>query len=669
MVEYFHIQNIRPSPQAVSAIYHDTEGWAFAIHLAGLSLKNAPPGMGYIPQAMRSNIFKLLESEIMAAISADLRKFLIRLSLIEHLIPDLLREIASPDPARGQSMIEELERIVSFVRFDTYQNTYQIHHLLLEYLLGKQWELPDAEKREIYQKAAAWCAANGQKMEAIAYYEKAGDYGRLIGVIETMPAMMPNRTTRQLLEIMERMPAEVQNQIATAEVIRTGLYLNLEMFDKSREETLKVIGKLETQPLTPTVTRTLTGCYNNLGFIGMNTSPYTRDYDYVRYFEKARYYYEMNRFEAGPPITMIHLSSYLCRVNSEEKGEIERYIAAISASVPLTSATFGGCGLGMDDLCRGELAFFTGDLPEAERFTLQALRSARQGNQYETENRALFYLLRINLAWGKYGAIQDLLRQLDAQSEEVYYLTRSVNYDIVTGWYYAQTGQEDKMAPWLKDDFEESDINSILYGLEVLVGAKFHFAKKHYPVVLAVLEGREGWNSRWNFIMGRIEKKVMEAVCRYHLKNRKAAFAALEEAYRLAAPNALYMPFMEMGKDMRALAAAALKDQSAGIPAPWLERIRRNASAYAKKLFIVTEQHRGLEQGGKVPAKAAAAALSRREMEVLTGLSKGLTREEIAGLASISANTVKSVIRSVYNKLGAVNRADAIRIATSLGLV
>jgi LuxR family maltose regulon positive regulatory protein len=56
-------------------------------------------------------------------------------------------------------------------------------------------------------------------------------------------------------------------------------------------------------------------------------------------------------------------------------------------------------------------------------------------------------------------------------------------------------------------------------------------------------------------------------------------------------------------------------------------------------------------------------------MEVLLGLSQGMTREEIAGLASLSANTVKSITRSVYNKLGAVNRADAVRIAVSLGLV
>jgi DNA-binding CsgD family transcriptional regulator len=48
----------------------------------------------------------------------------------------------------------------------------------------------------------------------------------------------------------------------------------------------------------------------------------------------------------------------------------------------------------------------------------------------------------------------------------------------------------------------------------------------------------------------------------------------------------------------------------------------------------------------------------------------GFIREEIAGFFPISVNTVKpSVIRNVYNKLGAVNRAGAARIAASLGMV
>jgi LuxR family maltose regulon positive regulatory protein len=400
----------------------------------------------------------------------------------------------------------------------------------------------------------------------------------------------------------------------------------------------------------------------------MSTSSYTRDYDYFHYFEKARYYYEFNKFVVGPPVSIIPLGSYICRPNSEEKGEMEKYIDAISASIPHTSVTFGGCALGMDDLCRGELALFKGDISGAEQFLLRARRNARQGNQYETENRALFYLLRVHLSRGNHGAIEDIFKQLEAQLKEQYYPNRFTYHDIVTGWYYAHTGQGDKMAAWLKNDFEESDLNSIVFGLEVLVKAKYHFAERRYAAALAVLKNRGPRSSRWDFVLGRLERKALEAACCFQLREKEAAFATLEEAYRLAHPNALSMPFIELGKYMRVLAGAALKDKATTIPPAWLEQIRRNASAYAKKLSMVADQYRQPAQDRDKPGPAGVY-LSRQEREVLAKLSQGLTREEIAAHLSIPLNTIKGVIRSLYRKLGALNRADAIRIATSLGLL
>jgi LuxR family maltose regulon positive regulatory protein len=363
-------------------------------------------------------------------------------------------------------------------------------------------------------------------------------------------------------------------------------------------------------------------------------------------------------------MSVIGLSSYLCRVNSEDAGEMEKYIGAISAMVPCTSVTFGGCAMGMDDLCRGELAFFKGDVSGAEQFVLRSLQSARQGNQFEIENRALFYLLRIRAAQGNYPAIEELLKQMEALLEEQGYPTRFTNYDILTGWYYVHTGQTDKLAPWLKNDFEESDLSSTAFGLEVLVKAKCHFAERRFPAALAVLESQKTRSSLWDFVLGRIEKKVLEAVCRYQLRDREGAFAALAEACRLANPNGLFMPFAELGKNMRTLTEAALKDKHSDLPGDWLERVRLDAAAYAKKLFTVTEQSRPAS-----PRPGDKVNLSRRETEVLTGLYQGMTREEIAGHYSLSVNTIKSVTRSIYNKLGAVNKADALRIAASLGLV
>ncbi|MDR0597870.1 MAG: helix-turn-helix transcriptional regulator, partial [Treponema sp.] len=188
MTDYFSMQDIKPSPETLSSVYHDTEGWAFAIHLAGLSLKNALPGTPYVPQAMKKNIFMLIESEVMGAMSGAMQRFLIKMSLIDHLFPELLKDLAG-----GPELINEMGGIDSFVRFDTYQNQYHIHHLFLDYLKTRQDEIPEDEKKEVWNKTAAWCEANNQKMDAISYYEKAGNYDRLIALCNTLPLMLADR--------------------------------------------------------------------------------------------------------------------------------------------------------------------------------------------------------------------------------------------------------------------------------------------------------------------------------------------------------------------------------------------------------------------------------------------------------------------------------------------
>jgi LuxR family maltose regulon positive regulatory protein len=397
----------------------------------------------------------------------------------------------------------------------------------------------------------------------------------------------------------------------------------------------------------------------------MLTSTHTRNYDYSPYFEKGKYYTTLSGHGAKPPVSVMFLSSYVCRVHSPEKGEMEKYIAALSATVPFVADSLGGCCWGMDVLARAELAFFREDITAAENFTREALERARQRDQYEIGNRALFFLLRISLARGEYEAIVNILNQLESQLELIYYIDRFTLFDIVISWFYTQTGQSEKTASWIKNDFEVSDLNSMVRGMESLVRARYHFAEKRYSVALASLDTREDGYGVGAYAMGKLEIKTLEAVCLYQLKDKEGAYRALAEAYELALPNNFVMPFIELGKDMRALTDAALKDNAAVVPGDWLEQIRLKASAYAKKLFVVVEKYRpaGVRCGGH------QVSLSSRELDILIGLSQGLTRVELAKASEISVNTVKSVIRSVYNKLAAINRADAVRIATASGLL
>src|SRR6202000_2990652 len=63
------------------------------------------------------------------------------------------------------------------------------------------------------------------------------------------------------------------------------------------------------------------------------------------------------------------------------------------------------------------------------------------------------------------------------------------------------------------------------------------------------------------------------------------------------------------------------------------------------------------------PSTLSAIALTTRERVILGYLAAGLTLSAIAQRETVSINTVKSQYRTLYRKLGASRREDALRIA------
>jgi DNA-binding NarL/FixJ family response regulator len=68
-------------------------------------------------------------------------------------------------------------------------------------------------------------------------------------------------------------------------------------------------------------------------------------------------------------------------------------------------------------------------------------------------------------------------------------------------------------------------------------------------------------------------------------------------------------------------------------------------------------------------AAELAEPLSERELEVLDLMAEGLSNKLIAHHLSISEHTVKTHIASIFTKLGASNRTEAVSQAIRRGLV
>jgi DNA-binding NarL/FixJ family response regulator len=72
---------------------------------------------------------------------------------------------------------------------------------------------------------------------------------------------------------------------------------------------------------------------------------------------------------------------------------------------------------------------------------------------------------------------------------------------------------------------------------------------------------------------------------------------------------------------------------------------------------------------GAPRARTRTGHLTRREIEVLTLVSSGLSNATIAARLVVSEQTVKGHLASILGKLGAHNRAHAVAIALLYDLV
>jgi DNA-binding CsgD family transcriptional regulator len=201
---------------------------------------------------------------------------------------------------------------------------------------------------------------------------------------------------------------------------------------------------------------------------------------------------------------------------------------------------------------------------------------------------------------------------------------------------------------------------SVMLDFDIQVRMRCHWADQRCHELLAFLESRE---TDGMVLLMRLEFKIMEAICRYQIREKTGALRAFAEAYELARSNALDMPFIEYGNKMRTLSRVAMKSENCGIPTEWLLKINKKSATYAKKLaFVVSEYRKSNHLGDEIQ-------LSLREVEILTDLYHGLSRSEIAVNRRLSINTVKSVLQIIYAKLGAENNMDVIRIALDMKLI
>ncbi|MCL2106826.1 MAG: LuxR C-terminal-related transcriptional regulator [Oscillospiraceae bacterium] len=673
---------ISVTPGSLSKIYKETHGWALAVRLLSMALRRMPGQQGRAIAAMKQNVFKLMESEAFADFSEESQKNLVKLAMVSHLPYTPFRE-----DSEAVAFLNANPQMVPFVWFDSMIGDYRVHPLFAEFLQSKLYLLTEEEKEETYRWAAGWCEQNGYHIDAIDYYAKLRDYSRMMGIFLSYASKLPRDAVKYYLRILEGLLPlyealvypiqryEDSMLITLTKVMIPFLLMELGRYDESREKLLRSVEKWEAtleriddDRNKSFLVTNLFSNYNNLAYLNMRTCVTTHQYEFHEHFKKSMHFFKMSPYppqiESGP-FTCANIHSYACLVGvTAGRPMFDEFVAATREAVRYIPFIMNGLYGGYDDLAAAELSFFRNRPAEVKSFAQQAIAKARANKQYGIEIMAAQYLLRVSLLEGDYPLASEMLRQLKILEGVSDFWDRQPLYDIYTAVFYAQIGLAHLAAPWLTINAKDELWDYRGPAREQLVRARCLIASQRYYVALTALgQPLRGEETEEKLLLGELVRCLLRAIAFMKTGKAEDAVAEFEQAYRLSFSGEFEMPFIEFGKHMQELAALAARQADCVIDKAWLKLLSQKAAIYVKKADFVARLYKKERQIVEV------VKLTEREHEVLNDLYHGLSRAEIAANRYLSINTVKSVLQTLYLKLGAENNVDAVRIALEMKLL
>lgn len=102
---------------------------------------------------------------------------------------------------------------------------------------------------------------------------------------------------------------------------------------------------------------------------------------------------------------------------------------------------------------------------------------------------------------------------------------------------------------------------------------------------------------------------------------------------------------------------------------PWIRRMLRQDPQLAQAHSWLSLRMPGFAHSAALERVPVVEPLSERETEVLRKAAELLSSEEIAAALYISANTVKTHLKSIYRKLSVTRRSEAVHRAHDLGVL
>ncbi len=671
----------------VSTLNDRTEGWVAGLQMAAISMRGRTDPSTFISAFAGSHrfVFDYLLEQVLNRQPPAMREFLLKTSVLERLTAPLCDTVAKTSgTARG--MLDALERANLFLTpLDDERTWYRYHRLLSDLLkLMLEQEYPGLST-ELHHRASHWFEAQGLLSESLQHALVAGDMELVAHIVSgNVLFLVENDEASKTLQQIEELPiheviARPWLGIARAWALGAAqVHESQEILDGVEASIRDLLDSSEQQRLRGHLAAARAYVYSIEG-------------DRTNTIANARL-----ADEVLPPdeiaVRAMNLTIWGDVRTDDRKHDpaalpmLEKAFAlAVKAGKPHVAMMAAGA------LASANLHL--GRFREIERVCQEALRVAddyERRHQRPLSATATVYALlaRVMTEWGDNEQAVELARkgvlmserwgQVEAEATCLVYLGRALA--LVNNWEQARRVCQRadsvalKISPWSYQSTVAFNLNSLLDSempdpQEVedrrrLLEASGALHTELWQARLLLRDGRaddalealeEAFSQmRWPsfdhpWIAG------LRALAYQAKGEEKRALASLREALELGEPENRIATFLREGAPMENLLRTA--------------RARGICPEFTQRLLAAFDARRKHKPRSSPLIDGLVEPLSERELEVLHRLDGPLSTPEIAETLVVSANTVRTHIKSIYGKLGAHGRSAAVRRAHELGLL
>jgi LuxR family maltose regulon positive regulatory protein len=179
------VMSLDLAAEDIAALETRTEGWIAGLQLAALSIHGLPDAAGFIQAFTGSNRFVVdyLVEEVLQRQPQPVRSFLVQTAVLDKLCGALCDTVTGQK--HGKGTLERLERDNLFVvPLDAERRWYRYHHLFADVLRAHLLEEQPEQLPVLHRRASEWYEENGSRSDAIRHALCSEDFGWAADLIE-----------------------------------------------------------------------------------------------------------------------------------------------------------------------------------------------------------------------------------------------------------------------------------------------------------------------------------------------------------------------------------------------------------------------------------------------------------------------------------------------------